>query len=149
MTINNDRLPIDRILQSGETGDKIREERFSDDELAEIKNRVGKRIKEAFGHISNAEIARRSLTTDAVIKSYVDGDRLPIAEILIRMTNVTSVNLHWLLTGKGPKRVETRTEFSESEEKQISRLAQSANRTFNEQVLILAAAAADLIERSN
>ncbi|MGD9564488.1 MAG: helix-turn-helix domain-containing protein [Pyrinomonadaceae bacterium] len=103
------------------------------------------RLRAAFDHASNAEIARRCETSDATIKFYMEG-RLPSAELLLRIHRATGINLHWLLTGAGPRRVEGQDDriFSEEEEQEIREMARIAGRTFEEQTRVLAVAALGL-----
>lgn len=105
-----------------------------------------RRLRIAFNHAPNAEIARRIGTTDATIKAYTDGKFLPVAEMLARIAQASGVNIHWLLTGDGPERV-TRIQpvFSEAEEDVIRKMAVDAGRTYEEQVRVLALAAAQLM----
>lgn len=105
-----------------------------------------KRLRIAFDHDNNASIARRLGTTDATIKNYTDGKYLPVAEMLLRITVVTGINLHWLLTGEGPRRVERDPFlFSPGEEELIRGMARASGRTFEEEVRVLTLAAAQLI----
>lgn len=50
-----------------------------------------------------AEIARRLGLTHGTVRNYVTGERLPAAEILIKIVTATNVSLNWLLTGNGDK----------------------------------------------
>jgi transcriptional regulator with XRE-family HTH domain len=151
---NNDRLPINRLNRTslpflGSSGKAASEgyERFSDAEMAEIKKCFAKRLREAFGNASNAEIARRCKTADTTIKPYADGERLPIAEMLIQMHRASGVSLDWLLLGKGGKRVETGNIFTEEEEAEIARLAKERGKSFNEMVRALATGAVEVLKK--
>ena len=66
--------------------------------------------------------------------------------MLARIAQASGVNIHWLLTGDGPERV-TRIQpvFSEAEEDVIRKMAVDAGRTYEEQVRVLALAAAQLM----
>ncbi|MGE3953541.1 MAG: helix-turn-helix domain-containing protein, partial [Pyrinomonadaceae bacterium] len=88
------------------------------------------RLRAAFDHVSNAEIARRCETSDSTIKAYFEG-RLPTAEMLLRIHRTTGINLHWLLTGNGPRRVDGQDEriFAEMEEKEIRAAAKASGRS--------------------
>lgn len=115
--------------------------RFSADRLAEVRLEIAGRLREAFDGATNAEIARRLGTSDAAIKNYMDGQRFPAPEILLEAGRVTGINLHWLLTGDGPKRVlRTGELFNEDQEQQIRELAARSGRTFEDQVKALAIA---------
>lgn len=104
-----------------------------------------RRLKIAFDHAINADIARRIGLTDAAIKGYTDGTALPVAETLMNIHRVTGINIHWLLTGEGPERVgRAESLFSEGEEDIVRSLALESGRTFNEQVRVLSLAAIQL-----
>ncbi len=105
------------------------------------------RLRESFDNVLNSEIARRINSTDATIKAYTDGDHLPTPDILLRITRATGVNLHWLLTGNGSRRVETKALFTEIEEAKIYELARKAGRTFEEELRALALASIETIKR--
>jgi cellulose biosynthesis protein BcsQ len=64
----------------------------------------GERLKDVFGHIQNKEIASRLGVSKPAITGYLQG-RVPSADRLIEIAEFTGCNLHWLLTGIGPKRV--------------------------------------------
>lgn len=111
--------------------------------------RIGfvERFREAFDHESNAAIARRLNSTDATIKQWTDGNRFPLAEMLLEITRATGINIHWLLTGQGPKRISREVEvFSEIEQAKIRAAAKLAGRTYEEQVRVLTLAAIDLAQ---
>lgn len=107
-----------------------------------MREEFARRLKFAFDDASNAEIARRLKTTDSTVKYYTDGARLPVFEMLVQIGRVTGCNLHWLLTGNGPKRAEKEVAmFSDDEEKKIKILASKAGRSFESQVKVLTVAA--------
>lgn len=60
----------------------------------------GYRLKAAFGHAKNAEIARQLGVSESAVSNYVGG-RVPDAETLVQIKNLTNCNLDWLLTGEG------------------------------------------------
>ncbi len=122
--------------------------RFSADEQQLMRDEFALRLKIAFDHASNAEIARRLKTTDATVKMYTDAMRLPVYEILVEISRVTGINLNWLMTGKGPQRV-LRSEnlFSDEEMNSIRELALRSGRTPEEQIKVLALAAVDLTQK--
>ena len=64
----------------------------------------GERLKEAFSNIQNKEIARLLRVSNPAVTAYLKG-RVPPAEKLIEIADFTGCNLHWLITGKGPKRI--------------------------------------------
>lgn len=135
-------------LKPAERSRPVASERFSDDEMSDIRAGFAKRLREAFDGMSQADIARRCKTTDATIKIYMDGDRLPIAEMLLQIHRVTGINIQWLLTGKGPRRVERVNEmFTEEEEGEIRELAANAGRTFENQVRVMTMAAIEFKQK--
>lgn len=143
--MNNDRLPF-LNNRGGARSDAL--ERFSDAEMGEIKRGFVRRLKIAFDDLNNADIARRCKTHDSTIKLYTDGERLPIAEMLLQMHRVTGINLHWLLTGKGSRRVGYDNLFSEEEEARISELARERGISFEEMVRKLTLAGAEFLDNS-
>ena len=153
--MSNQRLPLDRLekhtpLPSSGEDEKTRpaaKERFTEGEMDEIRHGFAKRLKEAFNHANNAEIARRCKTTDATIKFWMDGDRMPTAEMFLQIHQATGVNIHWLLTGKGQRKVEFSNVFTEAEEAEIGELARERGKSFNEMVRNLATGAADLVKK--
>lgn len=148
--MDNDRLPIDRIKNQTSlpppTANTSAQERFPEAELAQIRKEVAQRLRQAFDHANNAEIARRCKTTDATIKLYTDGERLPIPEILLQIRRVTNINLHWLLTGEGSRYVEISNLFSPEEELRLKDLARQKKTTFNELVRKLAVSGSEFLE---
>jgi transcriptional regulator with XRE-family HTH domain len=145
----NDRLPLDRlpslVHDRGETRRPVAEERFSEAEMDDIKRGFARRLRTAFDEATNAEIARRCHTTSTTVKLYAEAQRLPIAEMLLQITRVTGINIHWLLTGRGSRRVEHEDMFSEEEESRIRELAARHGRTFDDMVRSLTLAAADML----
>lgn len=145
--MNNNRLPINRIKPriADFPADKTiptAGTRFSDEEMAEIKQTVGKRIVEAFGDANDTDIARRCLTTPTTIKFYTDGTRLPIAEMLLQMHRATGVSLDWLLLGKGQRFIVEKPPaiFEDTEWEKLTELTRSSNQTVSEMINILARA---------
>ncbi len=62
----------------------------------------GERLRDAFGGARNAEIARKLKISEPAAKNYLEG-RVPDAQTLIQIADLTNCSLHWLLTGEGPK----------------------------------------------
>jgi hypothetical protein len=152
--MKNDRLPVDRLPRTslpfsgdGETKREDDSERFTAEEMAEIKRGFAKRLKEAFNHASNADIARLCKSPNNTIKPYTDAERLPVAEMLIQMHRASGVSLDWLLLGKGGKRVETGNIFTEEEEAEIARLAKERGKNFNEMVRALTMGAVEVLKK--
>ena len=64
----------------------------------------GERLKDAFSNRPNKEIAMLLGVSNPAVTAYLRG-RVPPAEKLVEIAKSTGCNLHWLLTGDGPKRV--------------------------------------------
>ena len=60
------------------------------------------RLQEAVGK-NTAALARRIGEAPARLYPYLAGRSLPPIDILSKIAEATDVNLHWLLTGEGPK----------------------------------------------
>jgi transcriptional regulator with XRE-family HTH domain len=60
----------------------------------------GERLRKAFNDASNAEIARKIGVSEPAVGNYIKG-RIPDADRLIEISNLTGCSLHWLLTGEG------------------------------------------------
>ncbi len=104
------------------------------------------RLREAFNGATNAEIARRLDTPDATLKFWMDGDRLPSIEMLLRINRVTGVNLHWLIKGEGSNRVgKAAAMFSKEEETSIRAMAARSGRTIEEQIRVLVVAGIEFV----
>lgn len=71
---------------------------FSEDS----KDSFSARFKEAFGDARNKDIAEQLGVSKATITLYTSG-RLPPSDMLLKVAQLTNCNLHWLLTGYGPK----------------------------------------------
>lgn len=115
--------------------------------MEQILRGFAQRLREAFDYATPAEIARRCLTTSATIKLYVEAKRLPIAEMLLQITRATGINIHWLLTGRGSRRVEVSNVFTEEEEARIREFAREKNLTFDEAVRQLTISSLDLLRK--
>lgn len=142
---DNQRLPLGRIKSIQTPAPEERnapraEERFSEGEMEDIRRAFSLRFASLFPGMNKTEIARRLKTTDTVVGNYTDGKRLPTAELLLQVERTTGVNVHWLLTGKGQKRVEFANIFTEAEENEIQKLADLHKRSFLEEVRALTGA---------
>ena len=60
----------------------------------------GQRLRKAFSNAKNAEIARQLDVSEPAVKNYIAG-RVPDADKLRLISNLTKCSLHWLLTGEG------------------------------------------------
>ncbi|ABR46611.1 plasmid maintenance system antidote protein, XRE family [Alkaliphilus metalliredigens QYMF] len=64
---------------------------------------VGKRIEkslEVLG-IKAVDVCRSSGISKNAMSNYINGNRVPNAEILVKLSDVLKVSIDWLLTGKG------------------------------------------------
>ena len=152
--MNNSRLPLDHLnptsLPASNSSDRARTNapaRFSEFEMQNIRQAFAKRFRIAFRQASNAEIARRIKINPATVKLYVDGDRLPIPEILLQINLITGVNMHWLLTGEGERFVRRERIFSTEEETRIDALAKKSGKNFDEMVNSLTMAMIEAVEK--
>lgn len=148
----NDRLPLNRLPSrplpfSDDSAALADGERFTEAEMRQIKLDFAARFREIFSGLTNAEIARRCRVQQSAIGNYQKAERLPTADVLLQIGRATGVNLNWLLTGKGSRRVEMGDVFSEKEEKSIQELAARNKRSFAEQVRKLTTAAMDFLSR--
>lgn len=66
------------------------------------KSEFGYRLKELFDHAKNGFIAAKLGVAENTVGFYIRG-RIPDADMLMTISNVTRCNIHWLLTGKGEK----------------------------------------------
>lgn len=67
-------------------------------------NDFGERLREAFQKAKDADIARQIGVSQPAVKNYMDG-RVPPAETLIKISDLTNCSIHWLLTGQGEMKV--------------------------------------------
>lgn len=74
------------------------------------KSEFGERLKIAFDNAVNAEIANKIGVSEAAVGTYVRG-RIPDGAKLVEISKLTNCNLHWLLTGDGPKYLSEFKEF--------------------------------------
>jgi len=63
-------------------------------------NEFGKRLKRVFDNATNAVIADKLGVAEVTVSGYVRG-RVPDADKLVAIADITKCNLHWLLTGTG------------------------------------------------
>lgn len=68
------------------------------------KSAFGQRLKDIFGNAVNAEIASKLGVSEAAVGTYVRG-RIPDGDKLIKISNLTNCNIHWLLTGEGNRNI--------------------------------------------
>lgn len=84
----------------------------------------GERLREAFGGVSNKDIAERIGVGKSAVTNYIEG-RIPSADMLAKISELTNYSIHWLITGEGSKFVDWKTEAELSErEREHQRYAQ-------------------------
>ena len=66
------------------------------------KENFSRRLREAFGDLRNKDIAELLGVSKATVTLYTQG-HFPPSEMLLRIGEKTGCNLHWLMTGHGPK----------------------------------------------
>jgi repressor LexA len=102
----------------------------------------GTRLREAFGHAKNVEIARKLGVSESGVKNYLEG-RIPSADMLVSISNLTNCAVDWLLTGEGPRFLngigglgegEIPVYFGAKEHEIIQKLAGQSKRTFEDEV---------------
>jgi SOS-response transcriptional repressor LexA/predicted transcriptional regulator len=79
----------------------------------------GLRFREALGGVSNKEIAERLGVSKSAVTNYVEG-RIPSAEMLTKISELTNYSIHWLVTGEGSKLVGQKTE-SDGDQNELER----------------------------
>ena len=63
------------------------------------------RIKKVRGELTQKNFALRLGVHEGTIQLY-EGGNIPKGDILLRINRKFNINIHWLLTGQGPMRVE-------------------------------------------
>lgn len=118
--------------------------RFSDDERSQTMLDIGRRLQEAFETDSLTIISEGLGTTPTTVKQYLIGNRFPAPEMLIQFNRSTGISIHWLMTGKGPKFINLRPEYSAEEEAKLIESARRSGRSVQEETkrLILVGLAA-------
>lgn len=64
-----------------------------------VKSEFGQRLKEAFGNATNGVIGKKIGVAENTVGFYVRG-RIPDADVLVKIADVTGCSIDWLLTGK-------------------------------------------------
>lgn len=105
------------------------------------------RLASLFPGSNDGDIARRLHTTYATVRLYTRGDRLPIAEMLLHIQRVTGVNVHWLLTGDGPRRVEGENLFDLEMEDRIREIADRRGISYEDAVRELVGASLETLAK--
>ena len=91
-----------------------RQATFSQTVNEEKDSPFGQRLREAFKGVSNTVIFNKlkdkfKLKSKSAITAYMQG-RIPNADKLMVISQITNCNLHWLITGEGSNRVIERME---------------------------------------
>lgn len=74
----------------------------------------GKRLREAFGGGNNTIIAGKLGVSNSALTNYMRG-RVPDADLLLKISDLTNCSVHWLLTGEGTKEISTEASDDRSE----------------------------------
>jgi SOS-response transcriptional repressor LexA len=77
----------------------LSQEEISQNEKSELLAGFGERFLKAFGDIKQVEIANLLKVKPSAITNYTK-DRIPKADILLKVWELTKCDLHWLLTGE-------------------------------------------------
>ena len=139
--------PLSRFV-TGRDGTRIvasrQQESLQSVTVASSLDTFGGRLREAFGGLTNAQIAQKLHVSKSAITNYIQG-RIPPPETLEAISRLTNCSLHWLITGAGAQFVngseagtllhpgEVPICFGEKEQEIIRELAAKENRTFSEQ----------------
>lgn len=101
---------------------KIKEKKNKDSRLL----KVGARISEAFGNPPGREIATKTGASESAVSKWKRGEAL-LLDNLYKISDLTGYSIHYLLTGNGPKKVETesgyKVELTDREWAEVERLA--------------------------
>lgn len=70
------------------------------------------RIREAMGNMTQAELARAVGKSDAAVSLWLDGSTKTLkGETAVLLERATGFRANWLITGKGPKRLESAQQY--------------------------------------
>lgn len=139
------RSPSD--IEARPTSHLLARERFTGAEMADIRRDFSMRLASIFPDANTGDVARRLYTTYATVRPYERGERLPIAEMLLQIHRVTGVNIHWLLTGDGPRRVEGEDLFDLDTEDRIREVAGRRGISFEDAVRELVGASLETLAK--
>lgn len=145
--MTNERLPINRLPNNAAIANSGTPERFSDEEMEQIKRDFANRLYEAFNAEKPTQIAQALQVPDATISYYVKALRLPVAEMLIQIHKKTGISLNWLLLGKGRKYIEYEQGFSSEELAEIEAMAKKSGRTFQDELRALVLAGKEAVKK--
>ena len=73
------------------------------DRSSAICNRLAALREDLFGPRGKSEMARRLAIRPSTYDRY-ERDRVPPADLLVKIARIANVTLEWLMTGEGPKR---------------------------------------------
>lgn len=80
----------------------------------------GERLRKAFSDAKDAEIARKLGISQPAVKNYMEG-RIPSADTLVKISELTNCSIHWLVTGFGEPKVRKQGSFPESVKQLVDR----------------------------
>jgi hypothetical protein len=87
------------MCETSEPGERL----MIKEELLPASLEIGRRIMEVFGYQSLSAIVFRLKSTSDEIRSIINGEKMPSAELLLGIQRITGASTDWLLTGDGPK----------------------------------------------
>lgn len=70
-----------------------------------IKTELAQRLIEARHPVERSELAKLTGVSDRTIGNYERGESRPDTQFLHKLTDVMQINLNWLITGKGSKKI--------------------------------------------
>jgi len=71
-----------------------------------VKTEIGNRIRRTRGESTQTEFAKNLVFSSSYLSEVESGKTKPSLELLLKISQITNYNLHWLLTGEGPMLVE-------------------------------------------
>lgn len=76
---------------------------ISRDEILPIGLDIGRRVMEVFGYQKIANIVFRLKSNSREIDAVINKGQFPSTELLLCIRRATGVSIDWILTGEGPK----------------------------------------------
>ncbi len=114
----------------------------AENKVMPVSQSVWERIQDVLHLETVPEIARKLSLTNQSVYDWKKG-KLPGLDTLLKISETGNASLHWLITGKGPKRLDRATEiepgevpvfFGPREHQIIQKLAAASNRSFEDEV---------------
>lgn len=83
------------------------------------------RLRELLKDYKQVEIAKAIGVSKAMVSGYMTGKKMPGSEKLYKISQLTGINLEWLISGHGAKYKEAEEEILEPETIRLERRSQS------------------------